>query len=183
MPSQSTAPRRPRPPLTPASLDELALSYVGRFATSRSKLAAYLTRKLRERGWDGGSPADPLAVADRMADLGYVDDRAFASARARSMLNRGYGGRRVGAALHAAGIAEEDRRPADEEVEAGAVEAAIRFAKRRRIGPFALHDADPRTREKHIAAMLRAGHGLTLARRLVALPPGGEFDPVLLENG
>ena len=52
---------RPRPPVGAAKLDELALSYVGRFATSRGKLVDYLRRKLRERGWEGeGDP--PLAA-------------------------------------------------------------------------------------------------------------------------
>ena len=45
--------RRPRPPLEQEKLSELALSYVGRFATSRAKLATYLERKVRERGWTG----------------------------------------------------------------------------------------------------------------------------------
>ncbi|QNN66238.1 RecX family transcriptional regulator [Sphingomonas rhizophila] len=182
MPSPSSAPRRARPALTPASLDELALSYVGKFATSRAKLAAYLSRKLRERGWDGPSPADPRAVADRMGALGYVDDQAFASARARSMLGRGYGERRVDLALHAAGIAGQDQDLARREVEKGAVDAAIRFARRRRIGPFAHDVPDPKTRERQIAAMLRAGHPMALVKRLIDLPPGSDIDPVSLEN-
>ena len=179
MPSSTRAQRRPRPPLNPTSLDELALHYVGRFATSRARLSTYLERKLRERGWDGPAPPDPAAAAERMARLGYVDDRAFASAKARSLLARGYGARRVGAALHAAGIGEEDGRQARDAVEQGAVEAAIRFAERRRFGPFAAKIPDPRGREKMIAAMLRAGHGFDLSRRLVSLAPGASLDPLV----
>ena len=41
------------PPLDEAGLNELALAYVARYATSRAKLLAYLARKLRERGWGG----------------------------------------------------------------------------------------------------------------------------------
>ncbi len=41
--------RRPPRPLDAALLDELALGYVARFATSTGKLSAYLNRKLRER--------------------------------------------------------------------------------------------------------------------------------------
>ena len=40
--------RKPRPPLDGEKLKELALAYVGRFATTRSKLATYLARKVRE---------------------------------------------------------------------------------------------------------------------------------------
>ncbi len=61
--------RKPRPPLDKSALDELALRYVGRFATTRAKLISYLGRKLRERGWAGSREADVAAVADRLAEL------------------------------------------------------------------------------------------------------------------
>ncbi len=81
------APRRQAPPLDASALERLALRYVERFATSRAKLADYLRRKIRERGWDG-APADVDALSERMAVLGYIDDRAFAEARARSLARR-----------------------------------------------------------------------------------------------
>ncbi len=43
-------PDRKPSPLTATRLQDLALSYVARFATTRAKLEAYLVRKLRERG-------------------------------------------------------------------------------------------------------------------------------------
>lgn len=183
MPPHPAARRRPRPPLTPASLNELALSYVGRFATSRAKLVSYLKRKLRERGWEGVSEPEPGAIAERMSELGYIDDRAFASSKARSLLGRGYGERRIGSALHAAGIAEADGEEARRESGEGAVDAAIRFARRRRIGPFAEKVPDQAGREKMIAAMLRAGHRMDVARRIVAMEPGGDIDPDFLRDG
>jgi regulatory protein len=104
--------------------------------------------------------------------LGYVDDRAFASARAAALTRRGYGARRVGEALRAAGIDEEDGAEARASAEAAAWEAALRFAERRKIGPFSAAEVDRPTREKAFAAMLRAGHAPGLARRLVAARPG-----------
>ena len=92
-------PRKPRPPLNAAKLEEMALNYVGRFATSRSKLLAYLRRKLRERGWDGTDEPPVEQIADRLVRLGYVDDRAYALSKARSLTGRGYGERRVRQAL------------------------------------------------------------------------------------
>ena len=183
MTSRNTRERRPRPPLDKARLDELALAYVGRFATSRAKLRGYLLRKLRERGWSGEQPADPGAVAERLASLGYVDDRAYAAMKGRALTSRGYGARRVGAALHAAGIADEDGAEARTAAAAAAEASALRFAQRRRIGPFAAVAAiDRAARDKAVGAMLRAGHSLDIARRLVALPPGdvpsGEEDGV-----
>ena len=173
---------RPRPALDLASLNELALSYVGRFATSRAKLTTYLARKLRERGWAGDAEPDPAAVADRLAQLGYVDDAAFAIAKARALTGRGLGGRRVGAALYAAGIEEEDGNDARAYAHDGRVEAALRMARRRRIGPFAEAILDPVQREKAIGAMLRAGHGIALSKAIVALPPGHRIDHSYLEE-
>ena len=100
-------PRKQRPPLNAAKLEEMALHYVGRFATSRSKLLAYLRRKLRERGWDGASDPPVEQLADRLVRLGYIDDRAYALSKARSLTGRGYGERRVRQALVVAGIDEE----------------------------------------------------------------------------
>ena len=45
--------RRQPPPLDAAALERLALRYVERFATTRGRLTDYLTRKIRERGWEG----------------------------------------------------------------------------------------------------------------------------------
>lgn len=167
--------RRVAPPLDDASLRELALRYVGKYATTRAKLRSYLTRKIRERGWDGPDPDLP-AVADRMAELGYIDDAAFALAKSRSLSARGYGKRRLSDQLRVAGVDEEDGAEARAHADEEAVEAAIRFASRRRIGPFASAAPDPRQREKWLAAMVRAGHGFGLARTLANLPPGAPFD-------
>lgn len=164
--------RKPRPPLDAAKLEELALSYVGRFATSNAKLKGYLKRKLRERGWagDGEPPVD--ALADRLVRLGYVDDRAYALAKARTLTSRGYGGRRVRQALTQAGIGEEDSVDANELSAAEAYQAAIRFARRRSLGPYAASRPEPAARERAIAAMIRAGHSFGIAKQIIDLGPG-----------
>jgi regulatory protein len=83
--------RRSPHPLDAARLDELALAYVARFATSTGKLAAYLARKLRERGWDedAAEPPDVEAVVERMARAGYVSDEGYARMRSASLRRRG----------------------------------------------------------------------------------------------
>lgn len=164
--------RKPRPPFDGEALEQSALGYAGRYATTRARLAQYLRRKLKERGWAGAGEPPVERLVERLAELGYVDDRAFATAKAASLGRRGYGQRRVRAALRAAGIAEEDSEEAREEAGRGAWDAALRFAERRRIGPFATVASDRPAREKALATMLRAGHSLHLARRLVAAKPG-----------
>jgi regulatory protein len=170
--------RQSRKPLDQARLDELALSYVSRFATSRSKLKNYLVRKLRERGWTGEGEPPIDALADRMTRLGYVDDQAYALSKARTLTARGYGAGRVRQALAQAGIADENSTEARDLAATEAFDAALRFARRRSLGPFASARPEGRDREKAIAAMLRAGHAYGIARDLIDLEPG-EFP----ENG
>ncbi len=175
-------PRKPRPPLDEAKLGELTLAYVARFATSRAKLASYLKRKVRERGWEGaGEPPVPDMV-EKAARAGYVDDSAYALAKARSLTGRGYGERRVAQALHAAGIAEPDGEAARDHARDDAVEAALRFARRRRFGPFASASGDSSAQERALAAMVRAGHGFRLAKAILSLSPGSEVDVEALES-
>ncbi|MBY6127810.1 recombination regulator RecX [Qipengyuania aquimaris] len=164
--------RRSPKPLDRTRLNDLALHYVARFATSTGKLRAYLQRKLRERGWDGDGQPDIDALVERFADKGYVDDEAYARSKANGLLARGYGARRVEETLRAAGIDEEVRGDAAPE-EAEARQAAVALAKRRRFGPFARPGSDEtveeahKRREKQLAAIIRAGHGFDHARRIV----------------
>lgn len=162
---------RPIPPLDAAALERLALRYVERFATTQGKLVDYLKRKIRERGWDG-EPADTAALAAKMADLGYVDDRAWAEAMASALGRRGLGAGRVRQALSAARVGEADASAVAPAVANDAVESALRLAKRKRIGPFALAQADRSLRQKQLATMIRAGHGFALSRIIVDSAPG-----------
>lgn len=170
---------RTAPALDAAALERLALRYVERFQTTRARLRTYLVRKVRERGWDGGD-ADPALeageLADRLAELGYIDDRAYGEARASAMGRRGLGQRRVNGTLQAAGLAEDDRAALAPDIAARSLDTALAFARRRRIGPFAEVAADRPQREKQIAAMIRGGHDFALARRIAQMAPGEEID-------
>lgn len=167
--------KAPRP-LDEARLEELALAYVARFATSAAKLERYLQRKLRERDWEGEREPDVGRIIDKYQKLGYVNDVAYARAKSGSLLRRGYGPQRVDQALNHAGIVEEVR----EEVRgspAAERHAALALARRRGFGPFGRVPLDRNKREKQLAAMLRAGHPLDSARKMVDAP-----DPMAAEE-
>ena len=168
-------PRRPRPPLDEAALKELALSYVARFATSRAKLGHYLRRKVHERGWENERDAPIAQIVERLAEAGYIDDPAYALSKARTLGARGFGERRVSVELRVAGIEEEDGAAARDLAREGAREAALRFAKRKHIGPFSATPPDRRDSDKALAAMMRAGHPFDLAKHVLSLP--ADFDP------
>ena len=86
--------KRVKKPLNRANLRDLALSYAARYATTAAKLENYLIRKIRERGLEEtDEPVDIPAVVggivDRLVELKYVDDEAYAKARPGSLLRRG----------------------------------------------------------------------------------------------
>ena len=172
------AERRPPVPLDPATLGILAMGYAARYATTAAKLERYLRRKLQERGWcDAATPPDLAAVIERMVALNYVDDRLWGAARARGMTAKGLGRSRVAQDLHAAGVGRDDAAAVldlpDEERVPAALAAAVTFARRRRLGPFASDPAaarDPDVRRRALAAMARAGHGFDVARQVLAAP-------------
>ena len=165
-PETSRQRRKVAQPLTEASLRDIALSYAGRYATTATKLKQYLQRKLRHRGWEGEGEPDLDTLVGRFAELGYIDDAAFAETRTRDLLRRGYGARRVSQALSHAGVDRDEHdvpAPSDAEIRA----AALAFARRRRLGPFATRQPDEKGREKQLAALVRAGHDFDTARALV----------------
>jgi regulatory protein len=174
---RSGSAKRPRPPLDAEGLERLGLFYAGRYATTRAKLAAYLSRKLAERGWSGHGEAPVDRIVERFAELGYVDDRAFASARTASLLRRGYGEIRVRQALKGAGIDEADSAEARDHAGEEALAAAHRFARRRRLGPYAAAVPDHEARRKAAAAMIGAGHRLELVWKVLGASPGDLPDP------
>ncbi len=165
--------RRRSKPLDRARLEELALAYVARFATSAGKLRSYLHRKLRERGVEGEEPPDVDGLVARFVARGYVDDEAYGRAKAGDLANRGHGPRRVEQALRAAGIGD-DLRSRLAPGELGRRQAALMLARKRRFGPFGLgpgpgadRDGCLRLRQKQLAAMIRAGHDFATAHRIV----------------
>jgi len=167
--------RSPKP-LNPLKLRDLALHYVGRYATSRKKLSDYLVRKLRERGWESENAADIEGLIADFVRLRYIDDAAFAAARARTMTARGLGQRRVNEDLRAKGISEMDAQDARDETVAQKWDAADRFARRKRIGPYATESASDEQKRKQFAAFLRAGHDYETASKFVNASPGEEVE-------
>lgn len=159
--------KRAKRPLDATQLRDLALHYVARYATSAGKLERYLARKLAERGWaDDEARPDLAAMVAGYVALGYVDDAAYARMKASGLQARGYGARRVHQALAEAGVEQGLRA----EVTASLAQhrhAALTLARKRRFGPFGPTPPDRPQREKQLAAMLRAGHDLDMAREMV----------------
>jgi regulatory protein len=157
-------------PLDAPALNQLALTYVARYATSSGKLATYLARKVKERGWANEDPAAIDQVVERMIELRYIDDQSYAELKAGSLLRRGYGPGRVRAALRVAGISADIGQAAADLSDEASLEAGMAFAKRRRFGPFAVREMDRNEQQRAVAAMLRAGHSFDIIKVVMAIP-------------
>jgi regulatory protein len=163
--------------LDEAGLNRLALAYVGRYATTQKKLSDYLMRKVRESDWADEHPPPISNIVNRMVTLNYVDDAAFAAMKGESLTRRGYGPLRVKMALRNAGIGSNDASDAQERADDAALESALAYAKKRKIGPFSvINTTDPKLKAKALASMCRAGHSYEVAARIVGCPPGAMED-------
>jgi len=168
-----------RPPrrLAPADLKGAALDYLDRFAASRARLRQVMLRKIRNSvRHHGNDPAPLIAALDEtiqwLEASGFLSDRAYAEARARSLSARGTSRAHIIAKLASKGVEAETARAAVDrlsmEYEEPELEAARRYARRRRIGPYRSED-DTRAecRDKDLAAMARAGFAGRVARQII----------------
>lgn len=162
--------------LNPERLQRLALRYVERYATTRYKLTSYLQRKLREREWEDAEPPAIAELVERFAELGYIDDVLFAKNRASALVSRGYGPRRVAQNLYQAGIEEQDSQEAMAISDEQKWQAADKFARKRKIGPYATQLQSAENCQKQLQAFIRAGHDYEIGLRYVSAQPNQEIN-------
>jgi len=172
----------PRRPASEAYLERAAAHYLARFASSVGNFKDVLWRKVERRGLAEGVERETAqawidGIADRFVALGLLDDEVFARARAGALLRRGKPRRVIRSSLVAKGVTAD--------VAAGAVaalssdsgdpdlDAALAFARRKRLGPYGAAGADGDRRRKDLAAFARAGFSYQLARRVLE-GSGGE---------
>jgi regulatory protein len=167
-------PQRVPPRITASYLENAALHYLERFASSSANLRRVLLGKVdRSLAHWGGERAEsaPLveAVLAKLAGLGYLDDAAYARNKAAGLHRRGMSRRAARAALVAKGVEAGLAETALAELgqEATELQAAANLARRRRLGPFRPPEARESMRAKDLAALARAGFDYATARRVV----------------
>lgn len=173
-------------------LRRVALAHLERYGASEGDLRRVLTRRLdrwarldaAEAGRAEGRASDGRGGEDRAeaarlvdgvvahcAALGLVDDRVFAGTKVAVAGRKGHSLRRTAATLAARGVDAEVAAAAITEAGSDELVLAAVFARRRRLGPFRLRPAaDPAAADRRdLAALCRAGHPQSLARRVLAL--------------
>ena len=158
--------------ITPSYLENAALHYLERFASSRANLRRVLMRKVDRSLAHWGGEREPAAalvdvVLAKLSGLGYLDDAAYAAQKAASLHRRGRPARGIRAALAAKGVEAAAVDDALAGLDAPDLSAAINLARRRRLGPFRTDDAREAMRQKDLAALARAGFDYDTARRVI----------------
>lgn len=173
-----------------ALIEEWALSYLGRYASSVDNLRRVLRRRTRRRLGAGESRDAAVAKADGLIDaliLRYraaalLDDPAYAAARARRDLARGRSLRRIAAGLAAKGVARDDAAAAvaslREDIGDPDLAAACAFARRRRLGPYRTTITEG-NRQREFAAFARAGFDRRTTAAVLACADEVELEALL----
>ena len=169
--AMSKPPRR----ISASYLENAALHYLERFATSAENLRRVLLRKVqRAAPFHGDDPEVGAALVEellvRYRQSGLLDDAVYAGAKSRSLHRRGTSSRAIRQTLSAKGIEAEviETVVADlaEEVGDDAELAAARnYVRRRRLGHWRQQEVQESFREKDMASLGRAGFSWAIARK------------------
>lgn len=163
-------------PATPERLEKAALAYLERFATSSENLRRVLARRVHRsaqlHGTDRQTGLDHIdGLIERYQRAGLLDDMAFACNRAASLSRAGNAKGAIRQKLRAKGVPEQAIENALMTLDADAegpdadLLAALRYARRRRFGPFGT--GDPARKQRDMAALARRGFSLDLVRLIL----------------
>ena len=168
-----------KPPRKPTAqrLANIALHHLDRYASSAENLRRVLERRVfkaarhhedldvdEARGW-----IDDIVM--RYVSSGLLDDKAYAETRARSLLARGNSQRIIRAKLYEKGLSADDVDNALVALEQDHADpefaAAVKLARRRRLGPYADPGKRAERQEKDLATLARAGFSYDMAKRVI----------------
>ncbi|NRG18807.1 regulatory protein RecX [Rhizobiales bacterium] len=165
--------RRPPKPPTEERLKRSAIAYLQRYSSSEDNLRQVLQRKVMRAAM--ALELNPDDFQDMIRDTvgfcvrnGLVDDRAYAETKIAGLRRRGRSTSRIKATLVAKGVSKDLIDETLDDDPKSEIAAAMRFAKRRRFGPWRTTLAvDHKLMEKETAALCRAGFSYALARKIV----------------
>lgn len=179
-------------------LENAALYYLQRYASSSQNLRNILARKIR-RGCEhhGQDPDDFLPLLppliERYRHAGLLDDGVYAEGRASALRRQGLSRHVITQKLLQKGVSARDIDAALDRIDASAAEsagdscddlqardlaAARILARRKRLGPWRRRPLEtPRDAQKEMAALARAGFSFDIARRALETPDDDHLLP------
>ena len=166
--------RKPRK-ATKKSLENAALFYLERYASSAENLRRVLLRRVERSARAHDTDRDEGAelvdgIIHRYKDANLLDDAVYASMRVSTLRRRGSSARAIRATLMSKGVAAEEINQAleahAEQSPMAELTAACAYARRRRLGPWRQKDREER-HDRDLAALARQGYSFDIVRRVI----------------
>lgn len=160
--------------ITKQRLKNVALYYLQRFESSRGNLQKVLMKRITEYAYQNPDydKSEALEWVEELLNdfegYGYINDGRYAEIKIRDYVNAGKSLRYIQGKLQQKGIDTNVVENILEEQEYDAWEVALKFAKKKRIGPYRL-DAESRSenRQKDMGALVRAGFDYDVTSRVL----------------
>ena len=183
--SEHNKSREQRPAMiSPRYLERAALAYLDRYGSTTANFRRVMRRKVARRVFRSSDDEAPPETGQWIEDLtnklqrlGLLDDAAYAASMARRLYRRGRPQVAIRQALRQKGLTEA--------IASGAITAlrrdfgyndlaaALRYARRRRLGPYRRPDAPTADRRRELAALGRAGFSRGVAQVIVDCDDAG----------
>lgn len=156
--------------ITHKRLENIALYYLNRYESSSNNLIKILTRRIdkalkfhefdREEavGW-------AREVATKMQSYGYIDDNRYIENQIRILSNKGMSKKMIAQKLMLKGCIREDIENALSD-DLDDYELAMRFAEKKRIGPFSRVEVTPEQKQKDMAKLARQGFSYEIIKKV-----------------
>ncbi|WP_204248204.1 regulatory protein RecX [Kiloniella spongiae] len=157
-------------------LGNVARFYLERYATTEVGLRRYLMRKVNLSAKEHGTvPQEGTEIIEdlisKFRDLNFLNDERYAEGRSGSLHRKGMSLRAIRQDLSLKGVSEDlINKSIDlirEESSNPDLEAAISYARRRRLGPYRTDDKREERRDKDLAALGRKGFSFVIAERVI----------------
>ena len=165
---------KPPKKITPQRLKNIALYYLKRFETSKANLNSVLKRRIDEYArWDKAFDKEEAyrwatQLIDEFVAIKYVDDERFAEIKIRNYLSAGKSPRYILGKLKEKGIDDNLATRVLGAQEYDPLEAAVKLAKKKKIGPFSSSQEVRRERRtKDLGVLVRAGFDYDIAVKVL----------------
>lgn len=159
---------------TKSRLRNIALYYLERFESSEDNLRTVLRRRIDKYAFFDKeyNPSQAYKWADEIIEeclkQNFVNDERFAEFKISSYLNSGKSRRYIEQKLKQKGVDEKIIAEIIDNSSYSELEAALNFAKKKKIGRFCEDEAKRKVnRQKDLAALVRAGFDYDVAKELL----------------
>ncbi|MDE1152601.1 MAG: RecX family transcriptional regulator [Micavibrio sp.] len=188
-PSGKPKDRQPKQPrkISAQYLENSALYYLQRFATSSENFRRVMTRKIkRSCTFHKVDPAPFFPIIEdmiiRYERAGLLNDKVFAAAKVSSLRRQGKSKKAILAKLQAKGLGRTEIDGALTSIDSESVgdedpdmAAALTFIRKKRLGRFRKGPApDIKQQQKELAAMGRAGFSYEISRAALEYSDDGD---------